>query len=125
MAVGLAQVMVGVVGTTPPPEIPYTSTSASRLYPSGEAVTWTRIRSVVTAGKMTGRQTRVFAVILPFVTVTHPVPVAVHVAEVGSEQYCTLKPVTPYLLNIVEAVGTTGVANASWIEKTSTSVIVF
>src|SRR5262245_4765296 len=91
------------------------STSAMRLYPSTAPLTTTRIRDVVTAGKLTVRQTFWLPDTAPPATVSHCPP----------SQYCTLKEVNPYSENVCVAVGSTGAVKLSCTLKTRTSLMVF
>src|SRR5207244_2893433 len=92
------------------------STSATRVQPSAEAFTTTRIFAVVIDAKLIFFQTLLFPLTLPPGTVTQ--------SEVSAFQYCASKPVSPYKLKFIVSVGSDGLCQLSWMLNTSISEIV-
>src|SRR5687767_15101591 len=105
-----------VGASLPPPTaaVPHASTSAMRLHESTVPVITIRILVVVTGANDRRRHTRVFPVtVVPGI-----------VCQADPFQYCASKSRSPYCVNVVAAVGSTGAQNASWTVNTSTSPIV-
>ncbi len=91
------------------------SISAMREYQYNEALTTTRIRSVVTGGKVKVRHTRLLLVTDPPGTVTQADP----------DQYCTSKLVKPNWVKVVVAVGCAPALKLSVSVNTSMRLMIF
>ncbi len=100
LALASNAVAVPIVGADGGVGAPAVKASTSEIYeyPSGLLVTLIRMRSVVTAAKLTVRLTRLLPVIVACVTQADPF------------QVCTVKPVMPYSVNVMLSVGSDGLA---------------